>query len=62
MSEAFSERIARILVETAKEVPTEDFAKLLERVLSGLSTSVVAAIADHLPEQLQALLPRKCLH
>jgi hypothetical protein len=62
MSEAFSERVARILIETAKEVPTEDFAKLLERVLSGMSTSVVAAIADHLPEKLQGLLPRKCLH
>ena len=62
MSDAFTERIARILVETSKEVPTDDFARLLERVLSGTSTSVVAAIADHLPEELQRLLPRKSLH
>lgn len=62
MSEAFSERIARILMETAKEVPADDFTRLLDRVLSGASTSVVARIASYLPEKLQGLLPRKFLH
>jgi hypothetical protein len=61
MSQAFAERIARILVETSKEVPPDDFAKLLERV-NRYANNVVAAIASHLPEELQGLLPRKCLH
>ena len=40
----------------------EDFARLLDRVFTGTSTTVVAAIANHLPEDLQARLPRKFLH
>jgi hypothetical protein len=62
MSKGRAERIAQMLVETAKEVPAGDFAKLLERVLIGTSTSDVAAIACHMPAELQGLLPRKCLH
>jgi hypothetical protein len=62
MSAGLAERIARILIETSKEVPQEDFARLLEHVLGDSPTSQVAAIANHLPEKLQALLPRKCMH
>jgi hypothetical protein len=35
---------------------------LLERVLAGTSTGDVAAIACHMPPELQGLLPRKYLH
>ena len=62
MSKSVAERIARILVETSKDVPSKDFATLLERVLMGRSTSDVAAIASHMPTELLGLLPRKCLH
>jgi hypothetical protein len=62
MSKSVAERIASILVQTSKEVPSKDFAMLLERVLVGTSTSDVAAIASHMPAELLGLLPRKCLH
>jgi hypothetical protein len=62
VSERLAERIAQMLVETSKAVPPRDFATLLERVLTGTSTSDVAAIACHLPAELQGLLPRRCLH
>lgn len=62
MSKAVAERIARILVETSKEIPPKDFVTLLERVLAETSTSDVAAIACFMPAELQALLPRKYLH
>jgi hypothetical protein len=50
-----------MLVETAKEVPPRDVVKLLEGD-PGTSTSDVAAIACHMPAELQGLLPRKYLH
>jgi hypothetical protein len=62
MSKALAERIAQILVETSKEVPARDFVMMLERALAGTSTSDVAAIACHMPPELQGLLPRKFVH
>jgi hypothetical protein len=62
MSKVLAERIARILVETSREVPTKDFVTLLEQALVGTSTSDVAAIACHMPAELQGLLPRKYVH
>jgi hypothetical protein len=62
MSKALAERIAQILVETSKEVPTKDFVTLLERVLADTPTSDVAAIACFMPVELQGLLPRRYLH
>jgi hypothetical protein len=62
MSKSVAARIASILVETSKQVPSGDFATLLERVLVGTSTSDVAAIASHMPAELLGLLPRKYLH
>jgi hypothetical protein len=62
MSKALAERIAQILVEASKEIPSKDFVTLLERVLADTSTSDVAAIACFMPPELQGLLPRKYLH
>jgi hypothetical protein len=62
MSDALAVRIARILIETSKEIPAREFSKMVDRVFSGSSTAIVAAIANHLPEDLQARVPRKFKH
>jgi hypothetical protein len=57
-----AEDIAKILIGASANLTRHEFGRLLERLLSDRSTTDVALIASFLPNDLQTLLPRKCLH
>jgi hypothetical protein len=57
-----AEEVAEMLIEASSQLSRREFVRLLEDVLRETSTTDAAAIAIFMPEALQGLLPRRCLH
>jgi hypothetical protein len=57
-----AEEVARMLTDAADGMSTYEYTLMLEDVLGDVESDVVASIAEHLPPDLQGLLPRKFLH
>jgi hypothetical protein len=57
-----AERLAQLLTEAADGLTTSEYTRVLEEVLGDVDSGVEASIAEHMPPDLQSLLPRKFLH
>jgi hypothetical protein len=57
-----AEDVARMLSDAADGLTTTEYTRMLEDVLGGVESDVVASIAEHMSPDLQILLPRKYLH
>jgi hypothetical protein len=57
-----AEQLAQMLTEKSAGLSRDEFEELLDSILVDPSTSTVAAIAMHMPEEMTRLLPRKYLH
>ena len=57
-----AERLAQLLTEAADGLTSTEYTRVLEEVLGDVNSAVVASIAEHMPPDLQSLLPRKFLH
>lgn len=60
--EVSAKHMAKILTEAADGLTACEYTRVLEEVLGDIETSDVAKIANHMPPELQCLLPRKYLH
>ena len=56
------EELAQMLTERSAGLSRDEFAELLDSILAEPSTSTVAAIAMHMPDEVTILLPRKYFH
>jgi hypothetical protein len=56
------EFVADIFVRNSVFVTRKEFADLVEHALQENTCEEVSAIAEHMPADLRALLPRKYLH
>jgi hypothetical protein len=57
-----AKELAKVLTDAADGLTTREYTRVLEEVLGDSDTSAVARVAEHMPPDLQALLPRKFLH
>ena len=57
-----AEELAKMLTEAAEGLTAREYTRVLEEVLGDTETSAVARVAEYMPPDLQALLPRKFLH
>jgi hypothetical protein len=57
-----AEELAQMLTERSAGLSRDEFEELLDSILAEPSTSTVAAIAIHMPDEMTSLLPRKYLH
>jgi hypothetical protein len=57
-----AEELAGMLTEAADGLTASEYTQMLEEVLADADSDVVAGIAEHMPPDLQLLLPKKFLH
>ena len=56
------ETLAELLTDIADGLTTREYTRVLEDVLGDMDASRVASSAEHMPPDLQCLLPKKYLH
>ena len=56
------QNIARILIESSKELAPEQFEQMAVEALKDVSPNEIAGIAEFLPLHLKPLLPKKLLN